>query len=124
MASPGGCPRVMSLTTDTPATTPAMPAVSPTTASLKINRRPAAEPAASHAGGSPRARVTPSPGQVGVAPPGVGGAAPRRGRGAAAQLRTGAARVDVQAGGDVLQRAVGLRDELLPRTGVACREDQ
>src|ERR1700722_11775428 len=65
-----------------------------------------------------------SAGQAGVVPPGVGRATPRRGRGAAAQLPAGACRVDVQAGGDVLQRAVGLRDELLPGPAVARREDQ
>src|ERR1700722_1405317 len=65
-----------------------------------------------------------SAGQAGVVPPGVGRATPRRGRGAAAQLPAGPGRVDVQAGGDVLQRAVGLRGELLPGPGVARREDQ
>jgi hypothetical protein len=41
-ASPGGCPRARSLTTDSAATTPATPTLSPTTASLKIN--PATRP--------------------------------------------------------------------------------
>src|ERR1700722_1514590 len=62
--------------------------------------------------------------QAGEVLPGIGGATPRRGRGAAAQLRAGAVGVDVQAGGNVPQRAVRLRNELLPRTGVAVGQDQ
>jgi 3-oxoadipate enol-lactonase len=64
------------------------------------------------------------PRQAGVVRPPVDRAAPRRGRCAAAQLRAGAVRVDDEAGGHVLQRAVRLRHELLPRAVVARGEDQ
>src|SRR5690242_14184037 len=64
------------------------------------------------------------PGQVGVVRPGPGGATPRAGSGGAAQLRAGAVRADVQAGGGVLQRAVRLRDELLPPAGVGGAQHQ
>src|SRR5579859_844247 len=63
-------------------------------------------------------------GQVGVVLPAVLRTAPRDRVGGAAQLRAGAVRVDVQAGGQVPQGAVRLRDELLERAGVAHGEDQ
>src|ERR1044071_4377089 len=63
-------------------------------------------------------------GQVVVVLPAVLRTAPRDRVGGAAQLRAGAVRVDVEAGGQVPQGAVRLRDELLERAGVARGENQ